>query len=103
MKENEQNKRVQGTSHKVRHPLTRDVLHPLNTMNRNSHRPFSTLWKKYRQVFHSMGKVIHAMENIFHAMETKSRTSCLGFVFCKGALPLEGTRVGAVPLLSATH
>ena len=26
MKENEQNKRVQGTSHKVRHPLTRDVL-----------------------------------------------------------------------------
>ena len=25
MKENEQNKRVQGTSHKVRHPLTRDV------------------------------------------------------------------------------
>jgi hypothetical protein len=26
MKINEQNKRVQGMSHKVRHPLTRDVL-----------------------------------------------------------------------------
>ena len=26
MKKKEQNKRVQGMSHKVRHPLTRDVL-----------------------------------------------------------------------------
>jgi predicted DNA-binding ArsR family transcriptional regulator len=62
-----------------------DVLHPLYTMIQSSYSPFSTLWKKYCKVFHSMEKVIHAMEKYFHAMETEGRTSCRTLCAASGA------------------